>query len=354
MNLTTQEKNRYSRHILLNEIGEKGQEKLKQAKVLVIGAGGLGCPVLQYLVAAGVGNIGIIDFDLVEESNLQRQILFGSNDIGKPKSLVAKQKLQAQNPHVKIDSFEEKLTKKNVFNYLKNYDIIVDASDNYETRYLVNDTCFAEKKPLIYGAIHKFEGQISVFHYQNGPTYRCLFSEPPTQELSCSEIGVLGILPGIIGSFQANEVLKIILEIGSVLSGKLLIYNSLENSFLTLKINKTKAQPKTKKEIQNFDYNFTCENKILNEISKKEFDNLPENKFVLDVRKENQNPKIAFENYINIPFEKLKTQEKEISKNEPVYVICQKGKTSILAINLLEKEFGFGNLINVIGGLERR
>src|SRR5690606_19253182 len=216
--------NRYSRHIILSEIGQAGQDKLLSAKVLVIGAGGLGCPVLQYLAAAGIGTLGIIDFDVVEISNLQRQVLFGTSSLGKNKAEAAKKHLEDLNPEISIMAYAEKLTYQNALELFKNYDIIVDGSDNFETRYLVNDACIITNKPLVFGAIYKFEGQVSVFNYQNGPSYRCLFPNPPQKDTvpNCSEIGVLGVLPGIIGSMQANEVLKIILGIGSTLSGKLL------------------------------------------------------------------------------------------------------------------------------------
>ena len=246
---------RYSRHILLSEIGQIGQDKLSKAKVLVVGAGGLGCPVLQYLTSAGVGTIGIIDFDAVETSNLQRQVLFGLSSIGKNKATAAKERLTDLNNEISIIAYAEKLTYKNTLQLFEKYDIIVDGSDNFETRYLVNDGCIITNKPLIFGAIYKFEGQVSVFNYQNGPTYRCLFPKPPKKGsiLNCSEIGVLGVLPGIIGSMQANEVLKIILGIGHVLSGKLLFYNALTLKNTTLKINKLEKTEVEEKKYFNYD-----------------------------------------------------------------------------------------------------
>lgn len=242
--------NRYSRHISLSEIGEEGQAKLGRAKVLVVGAGGLGCPVLQYLTAAGVGTIGIIDFDEVEESNLQRQILYGVNDIGNNKALSAKNRLEQLNPHLQFNTYPKKLTVHNAQELVRQYDIVVDGSDNFATRYLVNDACLLENKPLVYGAIYKFEGQVSVFNYQNGPSYRCLFPQAPSpsQATSCAEIGVLGILPGIIGCYQANEVLKIILGIGNPLSGKLFLFNALTNQHQVLQVQPNRqviAQVKT-------------------------------------------------------------------------------------------------------------
>ena len=220
--------NRYSRHIALSEIGQAGQNKLLNAKVLVIGAGGLGCPILQYLAAAGVGNIGIVDFDTIELSNLQRQVLFGSASIGLNKAEAAKTRLQDLNNTISITAYPKKLTHQNSLSLFKNYDIIVDGTDNFETRYLINDAAIITNKPVVFGAIYKFEGQVSVFNYKAGPSYRCLFSNQQEKEQSghCEDLGVLGVLPGIIGSMQANEVLKMILEIGNILSGKLLLYNA--------------------------------------------------------------------------------------------------------------------------------
>ena len=238
--LSKNELKRYNRHIIMSEIGINGQKKLKSAKVLVIGAGGLGCPVLQYITAAGVGTIGICDFDFVDESNLQRQILFNTEDIGKAKAKVAAQKLSLLNPNVKIITHNQKLDKTNVLDIFKDYDIIVDGSDNFPTRFLVNDACVILGKILVFGAIYKFEGQISVFNYKNGPTYRCLIPEEPliSENISCSQVGVIGVLPGIIGSYQANEVVKIIAEIGDVMSGKILLIDTLRMEHNIIEINR--------------------------------------------------------------------------------------------------------------------
>ena len=235
---------RYHRQIILPEIGEEGQKKLNAAKVLVIGAGGLGCPVLQYLSGAGIGTIGIIDFDVVETSNLHRQVLYGKNDVGTNKALAAKKRLSDLNPDIVINVYPEKLTVKNALTLFADYDIVIDGSDNFSTRYLVNDACIITGKPLVYGAIFKYQGQVSVFNYNNGPSYRCLFPEPPSAGTvpSCSEIGVIGVLPGIIGSFQANEVLKMILGIGEVLDGKLMMYDSLSTQFSTFSIQRVASQ----------------------------------------------------------------------------------------------------------------
>ena len=241
--LSAAEKRLYRRHIILPEVGEEGQEKLKASKILVVGAGGLGAPVLQYLTAAGVGNITILDDDTVSEDNLQRQILYGRHDLGKLKTIIAKERLKTLNPWVNHEIFNIRLKPENAFEFLSKFDIIVDASDNFSTRYLINDTCVLTQKPFIYGAIHKFEGQVSTFIYNNGPSLRCLYPnvKDDVNVIKPQNAGTLGVLPGIIGSFQANEVLKIILGIGDILCGKLLMYNMLNNSFRTVDFEREEA-----------------------------------------------------------------------------------------------------------------
>ncbi|GAB3854203.1 molybdopterin-synthase adenylyltransferase MoeB [Hymenobacter terrigena] len=231
--LSAAETTRYSRHLLLPEIGAAGQQKLKAARVLVVGCGGLGCPVLQYLAAAGVGLLGLLDFDTVDDSNLHRQVLYTTADVGRPKAIVAAEKLRAQNPFIALQAHQVVLSAGNALALFVGYDVVVDCSDNFATRYLVNDACVVLGKPLVFGAIFKFEGQVSVFNYQSGPTYRCLHPVPPApgDAPNCAEIGVLGVLPGLIGTMQANEALKIILEIGEVLSGRLLLVDALSMRF---------------------------------------------------------------------------------------------------------------------------
>ncbi|HEY4798397.1 MAG TPA: HesA/MoeB/ThiF family protein, partial [Bacteroidia bacterium] len=241
--LSKEEIARYSRHLLLPEIGMEGQEKLKKARVLVIGAGGLGCPVLLYLVAAGVGEIGIVDFDTVDETNLQRQILFDVKDVGTSKAETAKIKLQKQNPFIHIKTFAVKLSVSNAGEIFSGYDIVIDGTDNFSTRYMVNDACVLLGKTLVSGSLFKFQGQLSVFNFTGkkgiqGPTYRCLYPSPPSPEdaPSCSEIGVMGVLPGIVGTLMANETIKIIACAGEILSGKLLLIDALKMSFQTLEV----------------------------------------------------------------------------------------------------------------------
>ncbi len=231
--LTSREIRKYSKQIMLPEIGVKGQEKLKNAKVLVIGAGGLGCPVLQYLTSAGVGKITIIEFDKVEETNLQRQILYGSDDVGKLKSIIAKTRLEHLNSQADIGIINLRLDATNSLNTVKNFDVIVDATDNIEARYVINDSCVILNKPMVHGSIYKYEGMISVFNYKGGATYRCFNPSSDKKEIKNplpAEVGLFGVLPGIVGTYMANEVIKIITETGEVLSSKILHINIFNNS----------------------------------------------------------------------------------------------------------------------------
>ncbi len=237
--LSEQELERYSRHLILPGFGRKGQEKLKSAKVLVIGAGGLGSAVLKYISAAGIGQIGIIDNDTVSLNNLQRQVLYDTKDVGYIKTEVAKKKLSSLNPHVNFTVYDSQLTRENSDDIIKNYDLVIDCSDNYETRYTSNDSVIRLGKPLVFGSVKNYEGQLSVFNYDRGPSYRDLYPEPPDESNTPeSDLGIIGVLPGIIGCMQANEAIKIITGKGEVLSGKLVIINLLTNSFTTLQINK--------------------------------------------------------------------------------------------------------------------
>ena len=243
--LTKDDYERYSRHIILPEVGLEGQKKLKAASVLCVGTGGLGSPLLVYLAAAGIGRIGIVDFDIVDHSNLQRQIIHGTSWVGKPKIESAKNRILEINPHCQVDLYETRLSAENALDILKPYDIVVDGTDNFPTRYLVNDACVLLDKPNVYGSIFRFEGQATVFNYEGGPNYRDLYPEPPPPGLvpSCAEGGVLGVLCGIIGTIQATETVKVILGQGSTLSGRLLLYNALEMSFRELKLRPNPVRP---------------------------------------------------------------------------------------------------------------
>ena len=345
--------NRYNRHIILSEIGQEGQDKLSNAKVLVIGAGGLGCAILQYLAAAGIGTIGIIDFDIVTISNLQRQVLYGTSTLGINKAIAAKQRLHDLNASITINAYPKKLTYKNALNLFKTYDIIVDGSDNFETRYLVNDACIINDKPLIFGAIYKFEGQLTVFNYNNGPSYRCLFPNPPANDAvpNCSEIGVLGVLPGIIGTMQANEVLKIILGIGTSLSGKLLCYNALtlQNSILKINRNENSIQEvlKNKANFHKKQELIHCEFKI-KEVSIHTILSVKNCQFI-DVREAHEQPRIENLNITSIPLSVLNQNLDKIDLEKQIYVFCQTGIRSRKAVSLLQ-EFHITDCYSIIEG----
>ena len=350
MILTSEEKQQYDRHLILNEIGAVGQLRLKSAKVLVIGAGGLGCPVLQYLTAAGIGTIGVIDDDKVDQSNLQRQILYTHNDIGKFKAEVAIEKLTSLNPFVNFEVYLHRLNSENAINLFSKYDIIVDGSDNFPTRYLVNDAAVLTEKPVVFGSIFKFEGQVSVFNYKNGPTYRCLYPSPPNSEdvPNCSDIGVLGVLPGIIGAFQANEVLKIVLEIGNVLSGKLLTYNALSMQQLTLNFHKN---------IHNQVLNLESSYEVFCGFSADKIDEIVFEEFIknknafnlLDVREDFERSSFHIGG-IHIPLGELHTRISEIPQNKDLVVYCKAGFRSKKAIEILSKSFK-KQLLNLKNGL---
>lgn len=344
-----EEQKQYSRHLILEEIGEAGQQKLKEAKVLVIGAGGLGCPILQYLAAAGVGTIGVIDDDSVDQTNLQRQILYTHADIGLPKAEQAAIHLQAINPYITVTPYVTKLTKANALDLFAQYDIIVDGSDNFATRYLVNDACVLTDKPLVFGSIFKFEGQVSVFNYEGGPTYRCLYPNPPKpgQVPNCSEIGVIGVLPGIIGSLQANEVIKLICGMGTVLKGQLLSYNALSMQQFILKFSKNEDIKIT----ELIDYEFFCGISLPSqEITYEELQASGDKYNLLDVRsyEEHEAHNIGG---INIPLNELLARMDEVSLDKPLVVYCQTGVRSVRAIEMLEGEFDNGVFVNLSGGV---
>ena len=349
--LAREELKRYNRQVILPEIGLDGQQKLKVASVLMIGAGGLGCPVLQYLVAAGVGEIGIVDDDLVDESNLHRQILYSSADLGKPKAMVAAEKLRLVNPFVQLKAYQERLKPENAEKLIGAYDLIIDGSDNFPTRYLVNDTCVRLNKTLVFGSIFKFEGNISVFNYLGGPQYRDIFSEAPAVNdvPNCAEIGVLGVLPGLVGLYMANEAIKIICGIGEVLSGKLLTINALDNSFSFFKFKK-QIQQKQELEVKQ-----TVEIKKDNkqEISIKDLENWleknPEGVYLIDVREEYE-----FEDYniggINIPFDELTDKVQSFPENKKIIFCCHSGQRSKMAVDLLQPVFK-GEMYNLKNGI---
>jgi molybdopterin/thiamine biosynthesis adenylyltransferase/rhodanese-related sulfurtransferase len=351
--MTDQEQSRYNRHIILPEIGMEGQEKLKKASVFVIGAGGLSCPALLYMAAAGIGRIAVADFDVVDESNLQRQVLYTTADIGLSKAEQAKERLQLLNPFITIEALNVKITRENILELLNNYDVVVDGSDNFTTRYLVNDACVILGKPLVFGSIFKFEGQVSVFNYQNGPTYRCLYPEPPKEgEVpNCSEVGVIGVLPGIIGTLQANEVIKIITGIGNVLSGKLLMFDALSMVFNTISF---KPLPENKKIKELIDYELFCGVGQTKQISAKELKKKIEqadNFQLVDVRNEDEFERFNIGGLL-IPLPELEERRNEIPAEKEVILICKSGKRSEAAVNILNK-YGYTKVWNLEGGLDK-
>lgn len=351
---------RYSRQKLLKEFGEAGQAKLRSAKVLVIGAGGLGGPVLTYLAGAGVGCIGIVDDDQVELSNLHRQVHFATKDIGTSKASTAKDKLEAINPELKVIAHATRLDASNALRIIADYDLVVDGSDNFPTRYLVNDACVLSNKPLVYGAIHQFEGQLSVFNFEDGPNYRDLFPVPPLpgQIPNCAEAGVLGVLPGIIGSMQANEALKIITGIGAPLSGKLLIYDAKEASTFKLTIKKNEDNPLTGKNPTQqglIDYEVFCgflpshEAQEIEAVELKSWIDQGKAFSIIDVREdwEFEERNIGGQ---HIPLGDLMDNVAALPEG-PLLFVCQSGRRSAAAIAMLKDKKTEQALINLKGGL---
>ncbi len=354
--MTEKELNRYNRQIILSEIGLSGQQKLKDAKVLVIGAGGLGCPLLFYLAAAGVGHIGMIDGDQVEESNLQRQILYSSADIGKYKAEIAKEKLESQNPFINLTAHTAELTPQNALSVLSDYDIIVDGSDNFPTRYLVGDACAMLNKPLVFGSIYKFQGQVSVFNYKEGPTYRCLYPEAPPAEESpnCSEIGVIATLPGIIGTLQANEVIKILTGVGEPLSGKLLTLDALSMKFETFRFSLVEEN---KSRTLLTDYSQSCNSTTKEIFVTKEISSetlklkiASEEKFqLIDVRESSEHERDNIGGEL-IPINSLLQNLDKIKKEIPVIFYCQSGIRSKKAVEILAQK-GYENVSSLKNGI---
>jgi adenylyltransferase/sulfurtransferase len=365
-NLSAQEVARYSRHLIMPEVGMEGQKRLKASSVLLIGAGGLGSPLGLYLAAAGVGRIGLVDFDVVDFSNLQRQVLHGTNDVGRPKLQSAKDRLQAINPEVRLDLYQTHLSSANAFEILKPYDIVIDGTDNFPTRYLVNDACVLLNKPNVYGSIFRFEGQASVFYPGRGPCYRCLYPEPPPpgEVPSCAEGGVLGILPGLIGCIQATEAVKLLLGQGSPLVGRLLLYDALQMGFREFKVRRNPKCPlcgdnPTIKQL--IDYEQFCGVRgqeapapaLANEITvdelKKRLDRR-EDVFILDVRNPEEYQICKITGSTLIPLPSLPERFRELDPDRELIVHCKSGMRSAKAIQFL-REQGFQKLVNLKGGI---
>jgi sulfur-carrier protein adenylyltransferase/sulfurtransferase len=366
--LDRDEYERYSRHLILPEVGLEGQKRLKAASVLCIGTGGLGSPLLLYLAAAGIGRIGIVDFDVVDRSNLQRQVIHGTSWVGKPKIESAKARILEINPACKVDLYEVRLSSENALDIVAPYDIVVDGTDNFPTRYLVNDACVLLNKPNVYGSIFRFEGQATVFNYEGGPNYRDLYPEPPPPGLvpSCAEGGVLGILPGIIGVIQATETVKIILGQGRTLSGRLLLYNSLDMTFRELKLRPNPVRPVIEKLI---DYEEFCgipqakaaeaeEKAGMSEMSvtelKQLLDSGADDFVLLDVRNPHEYEIAQIPGSILVPLPEIENGEgvakvKELLNGHRLIAHCKMGGRSAKALAIL-KESGIEGT-NVVGGI---
>jgi molybdopterin/thiamine biosynthesis adenylyltransferase/rhodanese-related sulfurtransferase len=366
LELSNEEIARYSRHLIMPEVALEGQKQLKAAKVLTVGTGGLGSPLALYLAAAGIGTIGIVDFDVVDESNLQRQIIHGTSDVGRPKVESAHDKIKDINPNVEVRVHEEALTSENALEIIKDYDVIVDGTDNFPTRYLVNDACVLLNKPNVYGSIFRFEGQASVFYAEEGPCYRCLYPEPPPPGLvpSCAEGGVLGILPGAIGTIQATETAKLILGIGEPLIGRLLLYDALNMRFREMKLRKDPNCPvcgENPTVTELIDYQEFCG--IPQAESAEQVNGVPEisvNELkqkldhgeeinVLDVREPHEY-EVANIGVRLIPLGELPQRLAELDQDEYFVVHCKTGSRSAKAVKLLQ-DAGFENVYNVKGGI---
>lgn len=359
---------RFNKHLMLREIGVKGQKRIKAAKVLIAGLGALGSPVVQYLAAAGVGTLGIVDFDEVSVGNLQSQVIHGTRDIHRPKSASARDTIRAINPKIKVEVISEKLEAENITDIIQDYDVIVDCTDNYKARYLINDACVLAGKPVVFGAIYQFEGQVSVFNAKLGPCLRCQFPAPPPAGLvpTCAEGGVISPLPGIIGSIQANEVLKLIIGGGESLAGKLLVADTWNLHTSILPVHKNDACPICGKkpsifEVKDFDYEGFCglkqdENEIpvegieAEELAKRieRGDALT----IVDVREPHERAIHRFPNAIVIPIGQLARRQKELDPDVDTIFICREGKRSILAINTLREAGYKGPMYNLKGGIE--
>lgn len=367
--LTKDDYERYSRHLILPEVGVEGQKRLKAASVLCIGTGGLGSPLLLYLAAAGIGRIGIVDFDVVDHSNLQRQVIHGTSWVGKPKIQSAKNRILEINPYCQVDLYETRLSSENALSIMEPYDIVVDGTDNFPTRYLVNDACVLSGKPNVYGSIFRFEGQATVFNYQDGPNYRDLYPEPPPPGLvpSCAEGGVLGILPGIIGVIQAAETVKIILGQGQTLNGRLLLFNALNMTFRELKLRPNPERPVIEKLI---DYEEFCgipqakameaqQQSEMQEMTvtelKQLLDSGADGYVVIDVRNPNEYEIARIPGTTLIPLPEIENGDgvakvQELLNGHKLIAHCKMGGRSAKALAILKERAGIDG-INVKGGI---
>ena len=366
--LTRDEILRYSRHLIMPEVGIEGQQKLKAAGILLIGAGGLGSPLGLYLAAAGVGRLGIVDFDVVDFTNLQRQIIHRTEDVGRLKVESAKERIAGVNPDIEVKTFNAKVSRENILDLIKGYDVVIDGTDNFPTRYLVNDACVFEKKPNIYGSIFRFDGQATVFYPFKGPCYRCLYPEPPPPGMvpSCAEGGVLGVLPGIIGVIQATEAVKLIIGKGEPLIGRLLLYNALKMEFREVKLKRDPNCPvcgehPTIKAL--IDYEEFCgltrgaeaaaehSEYDLGPAEVKRFLEQEKHAVLLDVREPHEYEIVRIEGSTLIPLSELHLRTNELDTAETIVTYCHHGQRSLQAIKTLE-HFGFKKLKHLRGGID--
>jgi adenylyltransferase/sulfurtransferase len=356
---TSAERQRYRRHLQLAEIGEAGQQRLRQARVLVVGAGGLGCPILQYLAAAGVGTLGLADADNVELTNLPRQILYGPQDVGQPKVEAAARALRRLNDLNTYVLHPIRVSPANVRELVAGYDVVVDGSDNFPTRYLLNDACVSLGRPLVSGAIYKFEGQVSVFNYQGGPTYRCLFPEPPSaaEAPDCNTTGVLNVLPGLIGTVQATEALKVVLGLGDVLSGRLWLLDTLTFQTRTLRFKRDAVQSVINLDTASpADYlDVSCAPEVpaslaADDLRRQLASAVPP--LLLDVRGPLEFQRRHLPGALLLPLPELAARVAEVPRTRPVVVYCQTGVRSAKAVELLRRDFGYDNVLTLSGGLE--
>ena len=369
--LGTDELARYSRHIIMPEVGQEGQQRLKDSSALLIGAGGLGSPLALYLTAAGVGRIGIVEFDVVDRTNLQRQILYGESTVGVPKLDAATERLSDLNPHVQIDRIPQQLSSQNALSIFADYDVVADGTDNFPTRYLVNDACVLTGKPNVYGSIFRFEGQVSVFNHDGGPCYRCLYPEPPPPGLvpSCAEGGVFGVLPGIVGAMQANEVIKLLLGVGDVAAGRYVLFDALKLSFRELRLRRNPCCPVSGESptvTELIDYEQFCgipsggaEEEGVPEIDvhelAKRLDSHSSNggseTVLIDVREPFEHEINSIEQAQLIPLGELPDRLSELSPGDSYVIHCKMGGRSAKAVELMRSE-GFSDVVNLAGGID--
>jgi sulfur-carrier protein adenylyltransferase/sulfurtransferase len=358
--LTPAERSRYARHLALPEVGEEGQRRLKRASVIIIGAGGLGSPAAMYLAAAGIGRLGLVDYDRVEGSNLQRQILYGESSIGSAKVDAARVRLTDLNPHIRVETLKDSLSSRNALQVLEPYDIVLDGTDNFPTRYLVNDACVLLRKPNVYGSVFRFEGQVSVFDASRGPCYRCLYPDPPPPHLvpSCEEGGVLGVLPGVVGTIQAVEAVKLATGLGHPLIGRLLMFDALAMSFRTMKLEKNPQckvcgpDPEVRKLI---DYERFCNPVSELEITPTELSERLKSgdpMFLLDVREPHEFEGGHLDRAQLIPLQQVPKRASELPEDAEIVVICRSGGRSAHAQQFLMRS-GFKRVRNLVGGMLR-